>query len=90
MAQDHSKNKYIVSVLSKLDKIVHVQWNYFATSHGKGAVDGIGGSIKRLVWNAVASRRAPPVTDAKSFHEVATTLNSSISVHLMEKREIQD
>lgn len=27
-------------------------WNYFATSHGKGPVDGIGGSIKRTVRNA--------------------------------------
>ncbi|PFX27318.1 Sentrin-specific protease 1 [Stylophora pistillata] len=84
------KNKYIVSILSKLAKIVQVQWNYFATSHGKGAVDGTGGTIKRLVWNAVQSRRAPPVTDAKSFHEVATKLNSSVSVHLMEKKEIRD
>ena len=84
------KNKYIVSILSKLAKIVQVQWNYFATSHGKGVVDGIGGTIKRLVWNAVQSRRASPVTDAKSFHELATTLNSSVSVHLMEKKEIRD
>lgn len=43
------KNKYILSILSKLAKIVQVQWNYFATSHGKGVVDGIGGTIKRLV-----------------------------------------
>lgn len=84
------KNKYIVSILSKLAKIVQVQWNYFATSHGKGVVDGIGGTIKRLVWNASQSRRASPVTDAKSFHEVATKLNSSVSVHLMEKKEIRN
>lgn len=84
------KNKYIVSILSKLAKIVQVQWNYFATSHGKGVVDSIGGTIKRLVWNASQSRRASPVTDAKSFHEVATKLNSSVSVHLMEKKEIRN
>lgn len=84
------KNKYIVSILSKLANIVQVQWNYFATSHGKGVVDGIGGTIKRLVWNASQSRRVSPVTDAKSFHEVATKLNSSVSVRLMEKKEIRD
>ena len=69
---------------------MQVQWNYFATAYGKGVVDGIGGTIRRLVWNAVQSRRASPVTDAKSFHEVATKLNSSVSVHLMEKKEIRD
>ena len=49
---------------------MQVQWNCFATSHGKGVVDGIGGK--------------------KSFHEVATKLNSSVSVHLMEKKELRD
>ena len=24
-------------------------WNFFATSHGKGACDGIGGTVKRLI-----------------------------------------
>ena len=31
-------------------------WNAFVTSHGKGAVDGVGGSLKRFVWNRVKSR----------------------------------
>ena len=41
-----------------------VTWNFFATSHGKGAVDGIGGNVKRLVWNAV--RAGAFVTNAQS------------------------
>lgn len=32
-------------------------WNFFAASHGKGAVDGIGGTTKRLVWTAVKLER---------------------------------
>ena len=27
-------------------------WNFFATSHGKSACDGIGGTVKRLATNA--------------------------------------
>ena len=27
-------------------------WNYFATSHGKSACDGIGGTAKQLTSNA--------------------------------------
>ena len=30
-----------------------VFWNYSATSHGKGAVDGVGGTIKRVVTRKV-------------------------------------
>ncbi|CAF1101340.1 unnamed protein product [Adineta ricciae] len=32
---------------------ISLSWNFLATSHGKGVVDGIGGSAKRLVWSAV-------------------------------------
>ena len=30
-----------------------MSWHFFATSHGKGVVDGIGGVVKRLVWSAI-------------------------------------
>ena len=33
------KNCYIVNFLHKIMKIVHIKWNYFATSHGKGVVE---------------------------------------------------
>ena len=36
-------------------------WSFFATFHGKGAVDGIGGMVKRSVWRVVrAGTTAPP------------------------------
>ena len=31
-------------------------WKYFATRHGKGVVDGIGGVAKALVWAKVMSK----------------------------------
>ena len=33
-----------------------VSWKYFATSHGKGVVDGIGGSAKSLVRKRVMNQ----------------------------------
>ena len=38
------KNKYMAIFLQTRRKTVHVQWNFFATSHGKGVVHGIGGT----------------------------------------------
>ena len=40
------KNQYILSYLPSAYKRHHLDslnWNFFATSHGKGAVDGVGG-----------------------------------------------
>ena len=35
----------------------NISWNFFATSHGKGAVDGVGGVLKRRAWNKVKARQ---------------------------------
>jgi len=35
-----------------------LEWNYFATSHGKGAVDGVGAVVKRKVWQIQKMRQA--------------------------------
>ncbi|CAF2125919.1 unnamed protein product, partial [Rotaria magnacalcarata] len=35
------------------ERNIHLSWHFFATSHGKGVVDGIGGTVKRLVWSAI-------------------------------------
>ena len=34
----------------KQDHHLKLTWNFFATSHGKGVVDGLGGTVKRAVW----------------------------------------
>ena len=39
--------------------------NVFATSHGKGAIDGIAANVKRLVWNA--TQACAFVNNAQSF-----------------------
>ena len=32
---------------------VHMVWNFLATSHGKGMVDGLGGTVIRSVWRQI-------------------------------------
>ena len=36
----------------RLDHSIDVVWNFFATSHGKSACDGMAGTVKRLATNA--------------------------------------
>ena len=66
------KNWFVAAAISSLQEKhnINIRWNYFATSHGKGPVDGIGGSVKKQVWTAVSTRKAM-VTDATSFCAIA-------------------
>lgn len=63
------KNKFVMSNIChmKNDYGLEVEWNFFASGHGKGAVDGIGGNVKRCVWMGVTSRRVI-VSAAIDFH----------------------
>lgn len=87
------KNKYIVYLLKKLQEMcgLELNWHYFASSHGKGAVDGVGGTVKRSVWNAVATRKVPMVIDAQSFTSTANDVcNLTTEVILVTKKMISE
>lgn len=57
-AASQYKNKYnfINLALHEKDFEIKAEWNFFATSHGKGACDGIGGSVKRQAKRASLQR----------------------------------
>ena len=70
-ASSQFKQKYMFTNLTFLQEIydVSITWNFFATSHGKGAVDGIGGDVKRRVW--LANLTGDRASDAESFARIA-------------------
>ena len=53
-AASQYKNRYnLLNLLHhKEDFKIPAEWHYFATSHGKGPSDGLGGTLKRLVDKA--------------------------------------
>lgn len=57
----------------------HVEWHFFATSHGKGPCDGIGGAFKR---NAMRTSLQRPfrnqITNAKELFDWAISTDSEI------------
>ena len=57
MAQVHSLSRDIFFPIF-LHGRIKVNWHLFGTSHGKGMIDGIGGTVKRTVWCAVRSGNA--------------------------------
>lgn len=60
-----------------------LQWSFFATSHGKGAVDGVGGSIKRLVHREVLGRKIE-VQCTKDFVRAIQNVGERCSVKVVE------
>ena len=51
-AASQYKNKYdfLNLINHKNDFGINAEWHFFATSHGKGACDGIGGTVKRHAY----------------------------------------
>lgn len=48
---------------------IDVEWHFFATSHGKGPCDAIGGTLKRMARNAsVAVEHEHPITSAAELY----------------------
>lgn len=75
------KSKYCVSNLCQMEKDfgVKAEWNFFAASHGKGTVDGIGGAIKGAAWRAVKSKQVI-INSAKDFYNFSCRHSTVVSI----------
>ena len=84
------KNKYTLSnlLLHEHDFGCTAEWNFFETAHGKGPVDGIGGTVKRLVWRCTMQGKDCPM-DAKNFFEIAKRESKSVKVIYADKEEVR-
>ena len=58
---------------------LNLYYNFFATSHGKGAVDGVGGTVKRQVRAEVMTRREV-INNAKQYSIVAKKCSDKIYI----------
>ena len=81
------KQRFVISSLTHLGK--NIEWNFFATSHGKGPVDGIGGSAKRNVSLFVKAGLGE-VNSAKDFTDVANKVCKKTKVILCPKEKIDE
>lgn len=70
------KNKFAVCIMEYLQEKtgISIKWNYFAASHGKGPVDGVGAIVKRYVTSKIMTRKVI-VQDIESFLNAAEGCN---------------
>ena len=91
-AASQFKNRYTLSVL--LDpKALHpnlcnMDWSFFGTAHGKGPVDGVGGTVKRTVWRRILQRRAI-INSAEEFAGVARECCPNIRILFVSKKDTE-
>lgn len=87
------KNKYTLGavVQPKLmnENISSLDWSFFATSHGKGPVDGIGATVKRAVWRRIMQRKVV-INTAQEFAHVASESCPNISVLYVDSHEVSE
>lgn len=55
-AQYKNKKNFLNVCLHNKDFGIEAEWHFFATSHGKSACDGLGGTVKRLAAKASLQR----------------------------------
>ena len=83
------KHRHLFSNLHtwKQNTQTNIIWNFFATSHGKGTVDRLGGTVKCFVWQfGKAGGNAP--LDAISYSEIARQHNPNINIFFMSSEDI--
>lgn len=85
------KNKFVFALLPHLKKLhgVNIEWNYFATSHGKGPCDALGGNAKRIARRMVMTRRLV-VKDASTFQEALKLSGTSIRCEVVSVSDVQN
>ena len=73
-ARSQFKHKYTLAAIAVLESKhdSKITWNFLATSHGKGPVDGIG-AAKHNVWNMVKTPQNQ-VTNVTSFTTASETM----------------
>jgi len=72
----------------KRHDLARLHWCFFATSHGKGAVYGISGVVKRSVWMEMLSRQV--VSSLEDFCQVPKKREEKIEIISFSAQEIQE
>ena len=76
------RSRYDFALVSQIDSKVEVNWYYNEEHHGKGPMDGIGGTMKNKVYRDAMSNKCL-IKNAKDFAEYANkTINGIASIYV--------
>ena len=83
------KQNYLIHNLTRMsyEYELILSWHYFATSHGSGVVDGIGGNIKCFVWRQTLTKK-DKCEDAAGFVNTAKAETTAIIIDKITQQDI--
>jgi transposase len=90
-AQYKNRKNFYNLCLHKQDFGIEAEWQFFATSHGKSACDGLGGTVKRLA--AKASLQRPyddQILTPRQLYDFATENIKSIDFEFCTKHDYEE
>ena len=77
------RSQFTFFMFSKLDHSINIEWNYFEANHGKGVVDGDGGTVKHALYSHVPTNRVV-IKSPKQFAEYVNEILPKITVQYVE------
>ena len=86
-AASQFKNRFLLQHLTTMMEQTGVdfEWNYFASFHGKGVVDGTSGTLKRLVWMEIMA--GVRCSSAKDFVTICNQKTKAITVAMVQQAQ---
>ncbi|CAF1961157.1 unnamed protein product [Rotaria magnacalcarata] len=89
-AAQQFKQRFLFRNLCRLADLFKIElyWHYFATSHGKGMVDGLGATVKRLVYSAILAGQH--CNSAADFVVIAKSKANAIEISEIKTDFIDD
>lgn len=85
----HLKQKYTLCQVLTLNfpEVNKVEWHFSATSHGKGPIDSLGGTIKRRVTEELKGSRQG-ITSTENFFDIATKRCPGIKIDYVSHKDV--
>ena len=69
------RSRYVFSLLTHMQPYINIEWHYNEAHRGKGPMDGIGGTVKNLVYRRVLSGHVV-INTPKEFANFADQITS--------------
>ena len=84
------RSRFVFALISHFNRAYDVKWYYNERHHGKGPMDGIGGTVKNMVFQHVKSKKCV-IEGAKDFAQYADSIIKGInSIYMAEADVMQE
>lgn len=83
----NKKNFHLLCAVPRRLGFKNATWNSFPTSHGKGAPDGIGATVKRCADSIVL--RGRDIVDGRAFYEMVSSSLSGVQLQYVTNDDFQ-